>query len=85
VGGLLSFLALPLSGLNSALRFRLNEVNGTPKSPEWLAGFRACLDLLKMHLLKCKTLEQVFQRLDYIESRVREKQTEEIDEELLLI
>jgi hypothetical protein len=56
----------------------------TPKSPDWIAGFRACLDLIRNRIADCHTIEQVLDQLEGIELAVKEKQIEELAQELLL-
>lgn len=55
-----------------------------PKSPDWIAGFRDCLDLVKHRIADADTIEDVIEVLENIEAAVEEKQVEQIMAELFL-
>ncbi|MFX1563431.1 MAG: hypothetical protein ACFFDP_09005 [Promethearchaeota archaeon] len=55
------------------------------KNPDWMAGFQACLDLMRHRLADADTLEEVMQVLEGIESAFKEKQVEQIIQELAIL
>jgi hypothetical protein len=56
-----------------------------PRSPEWMAGFQACLDLIKHSIADANTVEKILDTLQGIEAAVKEKQIEQIIRELHII
>jgi hypothetical protein len=57
----------------------------TPKSPEWIAGFKACLDLIRHRIANADTVEEVIDHLQDIETAVTEKEIEQLMQELFLV
>ena len=56
-----------------------------PKNPDWLAGFKACLDLIRHRIADADTVEEVIEIIQNIEAAVTEKQIEQIMQELALL
>lgn len=56
-----------------------------PKNPEWLAGFLACLDLLKHRTANAETVDDIIDIFQSVEMAVKEKQIEQLIEELAIL
>jgi len=54
------------------------------KSPEWIAGFKTCLDLVKHRIVDANTLVDVVEILENIDAAVTEKEIDLLMKELLL-
>lgn len=60
-------------------------ISVTPKNPDWLAGFLACLDLIKHRIANAETVDDIMDSLQGIEAAVKEKQVEQLIEELAIL
>lgn len=56
-----------------------------PKNPDWLAGFKACLDLIRHRIADADTVEEVIDIIQSIEVAVTEKQVAQLLQELALL
>ena len=55
-----------------------------PRNPEWLAGFQACLDLIRHRIADADTVNEVIDIIRNIEAAVTEKQVEQILKDLFI-
>ncbi|MHA2427521.1 MAG: hypothetical protein ACXADB_05825 [Candidatus Hermodarchaeia archaeon] len=56
-----------------------------PKNPDWIAGFKACLDLIRHRIAEADTVEEVIETIQSIEAAVTEKQVAQLLQELALL